>query len=108
LAVDRKTISRGVKFQKKHYFKSNLTDIFRTKKEFKGGALALFIIYYMEGETAPRERKIRRGIVMLSSFQVLLGAVIIGMSFTAFASTSSPKIRGSSPYWAGFMVRFSL
>ena len=62
----------------------------------------------MECEVAPRERKIRRGIIILSSFQVALGAVIIGMSFTAFASTSSAKIRGSSPYWAGFMVRVSL
>ena len=62
----------------------------------------------MEGEIAPRERKIRRGIVTLSSFQVALGGVIIGMSFTAFASTSSAKIRGASPYWAGFMVSFSL
>ncbi|XP_028402552.1 uncharacterized protein LOC114525419 [Dendronephthya gigantea] len=61
----------------------------------------------MEGEIAPRERKIRRGIVTLSSFQVALGAVIIGMSFTAFASTSSAKIRGASPYWAGFMALFT-
>lgn len=59
-------------------------------------------------DTAPRERKIRRGIVLLSSFQVGLGAVIIGMSFTAFASTSSSKIRSSSPYWAGFMVSFHI
>ena len=62
----------------------------------------------MEEETAPRERKIRRGIVMLSSFQVALGAVIIAMSFTAFASTSSARVRSASPYWAGFMVRFLL
>ena len=61
----------------------------------------------MDEETAPRERKIRRGIVIFSSFQVALGALIIAMSFTAFASTSSGKIRVASPYWAGFMVRFS-
>ena len=63
----------------------------------------------MEGETpAPRERKIRRGIVVLSTLQVALGAVIIGMSFTAFAATSSAEIRGASPYWAGFMVSIAL
>ena len=55
----------------------------------------------MDEETAPRERKIRRGIVIFSSFQVALGALIIAMSFTAFASTSSAKIRVASPYWAG-------
>jgi hypothetical protein len=78
------------------------------KEKYKAYILAIFTEYPMESETAPRERKIRRGIVMLSSSQVALGAMIIGMSFTAFASTSSAKIRGSSPYWAGFMVRFSV
>lgn len=54
-----------------------------------------------------REKKIKRAIVIFGSFQASLGAVIIAMSFTAFACSSSQKIRSACPYWAGFTVLFT-
>lgn len=37
-----------------------------------------------------------------------LGAMVLAFSFTSLAFTSSPRVRQSLPFWAGFFVSFSI
>lgn len=37
-----------------------------------------------------------------------LGAMVLAFSFTSLAFTSSPRVRQSLPFWAGFFVSYSL
>lgn len=81
----------------------------RSRKNCLARARFRFIVFFINGmddpdRRTPREKKIRRAIVFFSSCQTSLGAVLIAMSFTAFASSSSDKIRRSCPYWSGFTV----
>lgn len=48
--------------------------------------------------------KIRRTTLGFGVVQILLGISLTSLSFTAFAFTSSDRIRKACPYWAGFTV----
>lgn len=51
--------------------------------------------------------KIRRTTLGFGVVQILLGASLTALSFTAFALTTSDRIRNACPYWAGFAVFWS-
>ncbi|XP_071943247.1 uncharacterized protein [Antedon mediterranea] len=46
----------------------------------------------------------RRATLGFGISQILLGLIIIAISFTAFAMSTSNRIRNACPYWAGFSV----
>uniref|UniRef100_A0A8C9WH53 Family with sequence similarity 189 member A1 n=1 Tax=Scleropages formosus TaxID=113540 RepID=A0A8C9WH53_SCLFO len=50
-----------------------------------------------------------RGRVMLALgvCQMVLGSLIVAVSFAALALTTSPRVRHSCPFWAGFSVLLS-
>lgn len=46
----------------------------------------------------------RRTTLAFGITQVILGLAIVAVSFTAFALSTSNRIRNACPYWAGFSV----
>uniref|UniRef100_A0A8C4NEE6 Uncharacterized protein n=1 Tax=Eptatretus burgeri TaxID=7764 RepID=A0A8C4NEE6_EPTBU len=53
-----------------------------------------------------REQRARaRLMLFLGITQMLLGSLIVAVSFAALALTTSARIRHSCPFWAGFSVR---
>ena len=51
----------------------------------------------------PRPRRTTLGFGIC---QMILGLAIIAVSFTAFALSTSNRVRNACPYWAGFSVSF--
>jgi len=52
-----------------------------------------------------RELRTRTRILLtLGAAQMLLGSLILAVSFAALALTTSPRVRHSCPFWAGFSV----
>eukprot|EP00057_Strongylocentrotus_purpuratus_P003642 XP_003727054.1 PREDICTED: uncharacterized protein LOC100890359 [Strongylocentrotus purpuratus] len=49
----------------------------------------------------------RRTTLAFGITQVILGLAIVAVSFTAFALSTSNRIRNACPYWAGFSVLFT-
>ncbi|XP_030622711.1 protein FAM189A1 [Chanos chanos] len=55
-----------------------------------------------------REFRTRTRIMLsLGVSQMVLGSLILAVSFTALALTTSPRVRHSCPFWAGFSVLLS-
>lgn len=56
-----------------------------------------------------REYRTRTRIMLaLGVSQMVLGSLILAVSFAALALTTSPRVRHSCPFWAGFSVSTSL
>lgn len=56
-----------------------------------------------------REFRTRTRIMLsLGVSQMVLGSLILAVSFAALALTTSPRVRHSCPFWAGFSVSISL
>lgn len=53
-------------------------------------------------------KKRKKTVLVLGVAQMILGLVIIGVSFSVFALTSASRIRHASPCWAGFAVSLRL
>ena len=52
-----------------------------------------------------REYRTRTRIMLaLGVSQMVLGSLILAVSFAALALTTSPRVRHSCPFWAGFSV----
>ena len=52
-----------------------------------------------------REFRTRTRIMLaLGVSQMVLGSLILAVSFAALALTTSPRVRHSCPFWAGFSV----
>ncbi|AWP01500.1 putative protein FAM189A1-like [Scophthalmus maximus] len=52
-----------------------------------------------------REYRTRTRIMLaLGVSQMVLGTLILAVSFAALALTTSPRVRHSCPFWAGFSV----
>ncbi|XP_060709675.1 protein ENTREP2 [Hemiscyllium ocellatum] len=54
-----------------------------------------------------RNRRRRRLLLSLGAAEMLLGGLIVAVSFAALALTSSARVRHSCPFWAGFSVLLS-
>jgi len=54
----------------------------------------------MSGRTSARL------LLYLGLCHLALGAMVLAFSFTSLAFTSSPRVRQSCPFWAGFFVSF--
>uniref|UniRef100_A0A3B1IS02 Protein FAM189A1-like n=1 Tax=Astyanax mexicanus TaxID=7994 RepID=A0A3B1IS02_ASTMX len=55
-----------------------------------------------------REFRTRTRIMLsLGVAQMVLGSLILAVSFAALALTTSPRVRHSCPFWAGFSVLLS-
>lgn len=55
--------------------------------------------------TRLREFRTRTRIMLsLGVSQMVLGSLILAVSFAALALTTSPRVRHSCPFWAGFSV----
>ncbi|XP_016357475.1 protein FAM189A1-like [Sinocyclocheilus anshuiensis] len=55
-----------------------------------------------------REFRTRTRIMLsLGVSQMVLGSLILAVSFAALALTTSPRVRHSCPFWAGFSVLLS-
>lgn len=54
----------------------------------------------MSGRTSARV------LLYLGLCHLALGAMVLAFSFTSLAFTSSPRVRQSCPFWAGFFVSF--
>ncbi|XP_028922681.1 protein FAM189A1 isoform X2 [Ornithorhynchus anatinus] len=55
-----------------------------------------------------RERRSRSGVMLaLGGAQMVLGGLIVAVSFAALALTTSARVRHSCPFWAGFSVLLS-
>ncbi|KAF7664729.1 hypothetical protein LDENG_00167980 [Lucifuga dentata] len=53
-----------------------------------------------------REYRTRTRIMLaLGVSQMVLGSLILAVSFAALALTTSPRVRHSCPFWAGFSER---
>ena len=48
--------------------------------------------------------KPRKTTLVLGASQMILGLAIVAISFTAFALSTSNRVRNACPYWAGFSV----
>lgn len=56
-----------------------------------------------------REYRTRTRIMLaLGVSQMVLGSLILAVSFAALALTTSPRVRHSCPFWAGFSVSKTL
>ncbi|KAK5915410.1 hypothetical protein CesoFtcFv8_001002 [Champsocephalus esox] len=56
-----------------------------------------------------REYRTRTRIMLaLGVSQMVLGSLILAVSFAALALTTSPRVRHSCPFWAGFSVSTTL
>ncbi|KAI5088770.1 protein FAM189A1 [Silurus meridionalis] len=52
-----------------------------------------------------RELRTRTRLMLsLGVAQMVLGSLILAVSFAALALTTSPRVRHSCPFWAGFSV----
>ncbi|KAL0172127.1 hypothetical protein M9458_032438, partial [Cirrhinus mrigala] len=56
----------------------------------------------MSGRRGMSGRTSARVLLYLGLCHLALGAMVLAFSFTSLAFTSSPRVRQSCPFWAGF------
>lgn len=70
-----------------------------------GGARSLSPAALSRSLSRLREHRARsRAMLALGVTQMLLGCLIVAVSFAALALTTSARVRHSCPFWAGFSV----
>lgn len=71
-----------------------------------GGARSLSPAALSRSLSRLREYRTRSRIMLaLGVTQMVLGCLIVAVSFAALALTTSARVRHSCPFWAGFSVR---
>ncbi|XP_057227841.1 protein ENTREP2-like, partial [Malurus melanocephalus] len=73
-----------------------------------GGARSLSPTALSRSLSRLREQRARsRAMLVLGVTQMVLGCLIVAVSFAALALTTSARVRHSCPFWAGFSVLLS-
>nr|XP_020462363.1 protein FAM189A1 isoform X2 [Monopterus albus] len=73
-----------------------------------GGPVSLIPASLSRSLSRLREYRTRTRIMLgLGVSQMVLGSLILAVSFAALALTTSPRVRHSCPFWAGFSVLLS-